>query len=63
MVPPISLGAPYHTRRPPILGVSNTHPPQLRVETESVSYINITRCERATSVTGVFFTVTWVCWI
>ena len=62
------------------LGISNTHPPQLRVQTESVKYIDIAsylvittmytsryqvlchRCERETSVMGVFSTVTmaWV---
>ena len=59
------------------LGIFNTHPPQLRVQTESVKYVDIAsyyhyytsryqvlchRCERETSVIGVFSTVTmaWV---
>ena len=65
MAPPI-IGGTQLTR----LGISNTHPPQLRVQTKSVITTMYTcryqvlchRCERETSVIGVFSTVTmaWV---
>ena len=56
------------------LRIFRTHPPQLKVQTESVKYVDIAsmytsryqvlchRCERKTSVIGVFTTVTmaWV---